>query len=136
MNKSIKNHISDYLSFCRANKLLDPKTINAYKMDLTQFAANMTIAIVEDNTSEILNKYIANLHQKYKPKTVKRKIASQKAFVSFLDETELISHNPFAKIRTKFGEPVQLPKTIPLSTIERLLSSEYMHHHCRLSQIQ
>lgn len=129
MNKSITNHISNYLSFCRANKRLDPKTIKAYKIDLTQFAASMTIAVVEDITSEILNKYIANLHQKYKPKTVKRKIASLKAFVSFLDETELISHNPFAKIHTKFREPVQLPKTIPLSTIERLLSSVYAYHH-------
>lgn len=112
MNKSITNHISNYLSFCRENKRLDPKTIKAYKIDLTQFAANMPIAVVEDITSEILQKFIANLHQKYKPKTVKRKIASLKAFVSFLDETELISHNPFAKIHTKFREPVQLPMTI------------------------
>ena len=142
MNKSITNHISDYLDFCRANKRLDPKTIKAYKIDLTQFAASMTIAVVEDITSEILNKYIANLHQKYKPKTVKRKIASLKAFISFLDEMELISQNPFSKIHTKFREPVQLPKTIPLPTIERLLSSIYTYHrsakteHSRRSSLQ
>ena len=76
MNKSITNHISNYLSFCRANKRLDPKTIKAYMIDLTQFAANMTIAVVEDITSEILKKHIANLHRKCKPKTAKREIAS------------------------------------------------------------
>ena len=130
MNKSITNHISNYLSFCRVNKRLDPKTTKAYKIDLTQFAANMPIAVVEDITSEILKKHMANLHQKYKPKTVKRKNASLKAFVSFLDETEIITHNPFAKIHTKFRQPVQLPKTIPLPTIERLLSSVYAYHHC------
>lgn len=54
MNKSITNHISDYLDFCRANKRLDPKTIKAYKIDLAQFATNMTIAVAEDITSEIL----------------------------------------------------------------------------------
>ena len=129
MNESITNHISEYLDFCQSNKRLDPKSIKAYRIDLTQFAASMPITIAEDITSEILKRYIANLHQTYKPKTVKRKIASLKAFISYLDEMEFISYNPFSKIHTKFREPVQLPKTIPLPTIERLLSSVYAYHH-------
>ena len=129
MNKTITNHISEYLDFCQSNKRLDPKTVKAYKIDLTQFVTSLSVSSVEDISSENIKKYIANLHQTFKPKTVKRKIASIRAFTSFLDELELLSYNPFSKIYTKFREPVQLPKTIPLSTIELLLSSLYSYYH-------
>lgn len=129
MNKTITNHISEYLDFCQSNKRLDPKTVKAYKIDLTQFVTSLSVSSVEDISSENIKKYIANLHQTFKPKTVKRKIASVRAFTSFLDELELLSYNPFSKIYTKFREPVQLPKTIPLSTIELLLSSLYSYYH-------
>lgn len=129
MSKTITNHISEYLDFCQSNKRLDPKTVKAYKIDLTQFVTSLSVSSVEDISSENIKKYIANLHQTFKPKTVKRKIASVKAFISFLDEMELITYNPFAKIHTKFREPVQLPRTIPLPTMELLLSSLYAYYH-------
>ena len=61
----------------------------------------------------------------YKPKTAKRKIASLKAFYHYLLYKEVIEQNPFDKIQVKFREPVILPKTIPLSTIETLLATMY-----------
>lgn len=142
MNNPITNNISNYLAFCQSNKRLDTKTIKAYKIDLTQFSDSLPITDIKDITSEILKSYIANLHQTYKPKTVKRKIASLKAFISYLVEMEFISYNPFSKIHTKFREPVQLPKTIPLPTIEQLLSSAYAYYraskteHSRRSSLQ
>lgn len=129
MNKSITNDISNYLTFCQFNKRLDPKTIKAYRIDLIQFASAHSISSANNINSDILKKHIATLHQTYKPKTVKRKIASLKAFITYLVENEVVSNNPFAKVRTKFREPVQLPKTIPLPTIELLLSSLYSYHH-------
>lgn len=129
---TLKTQITDYLSFCQSNKRLDPKTIKAYRIDLTQFANQLTKKTNSDLsriTPDIINSYIATLHQTYKPKTVKRKIASLKAFIAYLVENEVVSHNPFTKVRTKFREPVQLPKTIPLPTIELLLSSLYSYHH-------
>ena len=65
------------------------------------------------------------LHQAYKPKTVKRKIASLKAFFHYLEYRDLIEKNPFNKIQVKFREPVILPKTIPLHTVEVFLSTIY-----------
>lgn len=53
-----------------------------------------------------LTEYIQELHTKYKPKTVKRKIASLKAFVHYLYFEDLIESNPFDKIDTTFKEPV------------------------------
>jgi len=129
MNSSISKHITNYLGFCQFNKRLDSKTVKAYRIDLQQFYAVLITDNIEDITPDTLKKYIANLHHMYKPKTVKRKIASLKAFMSYLDETDIITNNPFSKIHTRFREPIQLPRTIPLSTIEKLLSSLYKYYH-------
>lgn len=74
---------------------------------------------------KLLEDFITRLHQKYKPKTVKRKIASLKALFHYFEYRDLIERNPFSKIQVKFREPVLLPKTIPLHTIETFLSIIY-----------
>lgn len=68
--------------------------------------------------STTLEQFITTLHSKFKPKTVKRKIASLKAFFHYLEYKEIISCNPFNKLQIKFREPQKLPKTIPIHTIE------------------
>ena len=65
------------------------------------------------------------MHSKYKPKSVKRKIASLKAFFHFLEIEEVIELNPFHKIQIKYKEPFILPKTIPLKTIELIMNFAY-----------
>ena len=66
------------------------------------------------------------MHKKYKQKTVKRKIASIKAFYRYLEEEErLEGSNPFTKIRVKFKETESLPRIIPRNDIERLLNYMY-----------
>lgn len=54
-----------------------------------------------------------------------RKIASLKAFFHYLEYRELIDRNPFNKVQIRFREPVILPKTIPLHTIETFLLAIY-----------
>lgn len=125
---SITLHTASYLTYCQQNKRLDPKTIKAYRIDLTQFAAATTDTSINNINPDIIKSYIATLHNTYKPKTVKRKIASLKAFFSYLEENTFISASPFLKIHTKFREPVQLPRIIPLNTIEKLLSTTYLYH--------
>ena len=73
-----------------------------------------------------IEEYITELHKKYKQKTVKRKIASIKAFYQYLEEEgRLDGDNPFAKIRIKFKETESLPRIIPRNDIERLLNYMY-----------
>lgn len=125
---TVKNCIKNYLEYCTFQKRLDPKTLKAYRIDLRQFSEqNPCIAITEVN-AESLEQYIAHLHRQYKPKTVKRKIASIKALFHYLEYKEIIDNNPFNKIRLRFREPVILPKTIPLHTIELFLSTIYKQH--------
>ena len=35
----LDNHIAEYLEYCQYRKHLDPKTLKAYRIDLTQYAA-------------------------------------------------------------------------------------------------
>lgn len=117
--------INNYLDFCQYQKRLDPKTLKAYRIDLKQFEELISADQPSAITPEILEAYIASLHKSYKPKTVKRKIASYKAFFRYLEYKDFIEINPFNKVQIKFREPVILPKTIPLNTIESFLSTLY-----------
>jgi integrase/recombinase XerD len=118
----------EYLNYCQYQKRLDSKTLKAYRIDLNQFSNQIeicTVSAFSDITPTILENFIAQLHQKYKPKTVKRKIASLKALFHYLEFKEIIDKNPFNRVQIKFREPVILPKTIPLHTVETLLSTIY-----------
>ena len=122
---TLQTQISDYLHFCQVQRRLDPKTLKAYRIDLRQFASQVTKSDTQTVSPGDLENFIAHLHQNYKPKTVKRKIASLKAFFHYLEYKNLITINPFNKIQIKFREPSVLPKTIPLPIVETLLSTIY-----------
>ena len=122
---TLQKQLNNYLEFCQFQKRLDSKTLKAYRIDLAQFVRQVSVDNISTITPDILEKYIATLHQTYKPKTAKRKIASLKAFFHYLEYKDLIEHNPFNKIQIKFREPVILPKTIPLHTVEVFLSTIY-----------
>lgn len=124
----LQTQIKNYLEYCRCQKRLDEKTLKAYRIDLEQFHKKITADSIMEITSDTLEDFIAGLHQDYKPKTVKRKIASVKALFHYLEYKEIIDWNPFHKIHVKFREPAMLPKTIPLHTVEHFLSAIYDHH--------
>ena len=115
-------NIQIYLEYCQFRKRLDGKTLKAYRIDLTQYQLYIGN---QDATKEIIKKYLATLHQKYKPKTVKRKIASIKAFYNFMEDEAILSENPFRRVKVKFKENMKLPRIIPRAEIERLLNFVY-----------
>lgn len=117
-----KEQLKKYLEYCEFRKELDWNTLKAYKIDLTQFFEFVKVDLLNRNNIE---DYITNLHKKYKQKTIKRKIASVKAFYNYLEEQEVIDNNPFKKIKVKFKETKILPKIIPREEIEQLLNYIY-----------
>ena len=123
-------HINKYLEYCKNQKRLDVKTIKAYQIDLSQFLKYVLEREEAVITPKLLEEFIVTLHQKYKPKTVKRKIASLKALFHYFEYKEILEINPFNKVQIRFREPVILPKTIPLNTLETFLSTIYAQHHC------
>ena len=118
----------NYLEYCKTQKRLDKKTIKAYRIDLSQFIAFFNNSDIHTIFITDIEKYIGYLHQNFKPKTAKRKLASIKAFYHFLEYKDYIEQNPFNKIKTSFREPVMLPKTIPLYIMEKLLATMYKEY--------
>ncbi len=133
---SLQTQIKQYLEYCQYQKRLDKKSLKAYRIDLIQFLTEISCADALEITPALLENYIANLHQKYKPKTVKRKIASLKALFHYFEYREIIDRNPFNKIQIRFREPAILPKTIPLQTVETFLSTIYQQHAAAETEYQ
>ena len=77
------------------------------------------------STKELICSYIESLHSKYKPKSIKRKLATLKAFYEYLTYEELIPDNPFSKIHIKIKEPIILPKIIPEKILTKILNTAY-----------
>jgi len=115
----------EYLSFCVNRKNLDRKTIKSYRIDLRQYTDYTDKNDIEWTDKCSIENYIEHLHARYKPKSVKRKIASLKAFFHYLEIEEKIEINPFHRIQIKYKEPFILPKTIPLKNIESIINYAY-----------
>lgn len=133
---SMQTKIENYLEYCQYQKRLDEKTLKAYRIDLTQFCRAVSFVDICEVTPAVLEDFITGLHKKYKPKTVKRKIASLKAVFRYFEYKEMIERNPFNKIQVRFREPVILPKTIPLHTVEEFLSTIYKEHANAITDYQ
>ncbi len=113
-----------YFVFCKDQKELDEKTLKAYRIDLKQFQE--FVEPYEEPLSKVtLENYCRNLHQQFKPRTAKRKIASAKAFCHWLEYEEVVERTPFAKVHTKFREPQMLPRVISLSSVTAILRTAY-----------
>lgn len=133
-SKSLEVLIKEYLLFCTTRKNLDPKTIKSYSIDLKQyyqFSCSDTYSWLNKKTIE---RYIEHIHTKHKPKSIKRKIASLKAFFHYLEIEEILEINPFHKIQLKYKEPFILPKTIPVKTIEQTIKFAYTEYKNQTKQ--
>ncbi|MCH5301187.1 MAG: tyrosine-type recombinase/integrase [Ruminococcus sp.] len=122
----------EYLTVCKSMKGLSDLTLKAYKIDLQQFCDFMNEKDCFDKNE--LNSYINMLHSRYKPKSAKRKIACIKAFYRYMEIEDIIDFDPFHKIILKYKEPLKLPRTIPLSCIQSILTYAYDQYAISLTK--
>lgn len=132
---TLNNYITEYIEYCEYRKRLDSKTLKAYKIDLKQYEDFCT-NLSDFFDKSVVDNFITGLHKQYKPKTVKRKIASLKAFFHHMEYREVLSESPFAKLDVHFREAKLLPKTIPFHTIQTFLSTLYAQKEQAESQYQ
>lgn len=132
---TLNNHIAEYIEYCQYRKRLDSKTLKAYRIDLRQYE-NFCIDLSDCFIKCVVDDFITNLHKQYKPKTVKRKIASLKAFFHHMEYKELLTENPFSKLDIRFREAKLLPKTIPFHSIQAFLSTLYAQKELAESEYQ
>ncbi len=116
--------IQKYLNYCKLQKSLNPKTIKAYKIDLCQFK-EFVENHPQDTEKKSIYKFIEDLHINYKPKSIKRKIATLKAFYEYLTCEDIFTNNPFTKIHLKIKDPIILPKVIPERILTKILNKAY-----------
>lgn len=121
---TLKDYISEYLNYCEYRKQLNFKTIKAYKIDLNQYNS-FCLDISDPFSKKAVDSYITELFKHYKSKSVKRKIASLKAFFHYLEYTEFLAQNPFDKLDVYFREAKLLPKAISFHSIQKFLSVLY-----------
>lgn len=124
MKENLGKLIECYTLHCENQKCLSQHTIKAYRVDLNQFSDFVGSSEIYYSKQQIQT-FIACLQAKYKIKSVKRKIATLKAFFAYLQFEELIENNPFQNIRIKLREPFLLPRTIPLVSIDSIFKCIY-----------
>lgn len=86
----LDNYIAEYLEYCKYRKRLNTKSLKAYKIDLKQFAT-FSHNLQDYLSLNTVDLFITDLHKQYKPKTVKRKIASVKAFFHYMEYKDLLT---------------------------------------------
>lgn len=124
LSEAIKN----FRFHCEFEKNLSQKTLEAYKIDLSQFEQYKEYKNLELNSLDkyLLKDYIQNLYcLNFQAKTIKRKIAVLKAFFTYLEFDEIILVSPFRKINVSIKEPKRLPRTIELKEIRKILKFLY-----------
>lgn len=127
--QGVEKSVEGFVFHCRYEKNLSSKTLKAYGIDLRQFTTFLTlhhpVIRIEQIDKNVLREYIKEVSQRNKPKTIKRKLATLKAFFNHLEFDDTILVNPFRKIKIRIKEGKSLPRTIPRRDIAGLFQSVY-----------
>lgn len=114
--------IAAYLEMCEYEKNLSPDTLKAYRIDLKQLSAFSEGGKIDP---ELLSRYIKHLNQNFAPRSVKRKLASVRAFLQEQTLNGTLPENPFEKMHIRIQTPRQLPRIIPDHLVRALLQCAY-----------
>ncbi|MDJ0838216.1 MAG: tyrosine-type recombinase/integrase [Acidobacteriota bacterium] len=118
-----------FLFHCEFEKNLTGKTLKAYETDLRQFIAHLgaetDAPMVTAVDKVMLRGYLKKAGETAKPKTLKRKMATLKAFFNFLEFEDHIVVSPFRKMRLKIAQEKRLPVVLTLQEMEVLLAHLY-----------
>ena len=120
--QTLSQSIKQYLEMCEYERNLSADTLKAYRIDLQQFS-EFTEGEWADR--DLLNGYIKHLNQNFLPRSVRRKLASVRAFYHELEYSGMLEENPFYKLHIRIQSPKQLPRTIPGHLVRSLLQSAY-----------
>jgi len=120
--------IQDFIHHCTYEKNLSTKTIKSYTIDLMQFEKflvdNNYLLELKNITKYELQHYIKFIYF-LKPKSRKRKIATIKAMLNYLEFDEKITINPIRKLRIKIKEPFILPRCLNIQEISNIFKTAY-----------
>jgi integrase/recombinase XerD len=126
---TIEEAVAQFLFHCQYEKNLSPKTLKAYSIDLRQFSEHLARELSVTGLAGIdktaLRDYIKSLFTHLAEKSVKRKVATLKAFLHFLEREDALTVNPFRKMDVRIKETRRLPRSISLADLEKLFRHLY-----------
>jgi len=118
----------EFLHHCMYEKNLSSKTIKSYQIDLKQFYQFLLNKNYSNEVARItkieIRDYLESL-SKLKPKSIKRKIATLKAMMNYLEYEDKIDFNPIRKMKIRIKEPKTLPRFLSIEEIIRIFKSAY-----------
>lgn len=125
-SQTITKAIDNFIFHCQYERNLNEKTLKAYKTDLNQFVTFLGYSelYIESIDKYVIKQYIRSISQ-FKPKTMKRKIASLKAMFNFIEFESESYVNPFRKIKIKIKEPLNLPTVMNINEIKKIIQLMY-----------
>lgn len=119
---------SSFLNHCKLERNLSTLTMNAYKNDLNHFSDYLNLKKI-NNINEIdkgvIRSYLEKIGNIYKPRSIKRKVATLKTFFVFFEQEEVINVSPFRKLRLNIERARSLPKTLPYASINKIFQAAY-----------
>lgn len=122
---NLSEAITTFLRYCHLERGLSPLTLTAYQLDLNQFQKRQQHDSIATIDKHVIRKHLVWLDEKYKPRSIKRKIASLKSFFAFLEQEEHIETSPFRKLRLRLERAKSLPRILSTSSVTKLLQSAY-----------
>lgn len=125
-SQTITKAIDNFIFHCQYERNLNEKTLKAYKTDLNQFVTFLGYSelYIESIDKYVIKQYMRSISQ-FKPKTMKRKIASLKAMFNFIEFESESYVNPFRKIKIKIKEPLNLPTVMNINEIKKIIQLMY-----------
>lgn len=125
----LENAIDEFITHCEYERGLGSKTLKAYRADLYQFYRHLRVGKNKISVEEIdrdgIRSYLKNMPDGYKPRTIRRKVASLKTFLNFLEFEDVITVSPIRKMRLSIKLPKGMPRTIQLSEVRKIFKHLY-----------
>lgn len=110
----------DFLLTMQSTKNLSDKTILAYQSDLSDFCRFLNCSYIQEDT---IIRYVQFLSdRKLKDTTITRKLIVLKMFFDYLYQGHYITQNYFLSYKFKFRKEKQLPKTLTVKEIIKLVN--------------
>ena len=100
-----------YLVRCRGERRLDKKTVKAYSCDIEQFLIWLDEGTKPFNRLSMRD-YMVYLNGLHAASTVRRKLASLRAWSTWMRREGFMSASPFDDLDINIRQPLLLPRTI------------------------
>ncbi|MGI9860406.1 tyrosine recombinase XerC [Moorella naiadis] len=124
---SFAGALAGFITFLQGEKQASPATIDAYRVDIEQFAAFVTERLGREAGPTavdiwLVRRYLGWLNQLGRQRaSINRKLAALRAFYRFLLRTEQITNNPVALL-AGLRQEKKLPRYLDSGEINKLLN--------------